>query len=519
MAMEKIKSFWANLPQDKQRLISVAGVVVIAGLVGSIIIQSRAAVSSVVIEAESGVLSGNASEVDGTGASGQAAVRFAGGGNPNPNPPNPNPTGGCTATPTSGTSVSAGSLSDAVSGASGGQTFLVTGSGSLSVSGKNFTSPVVIKAASRLGATLTNVQITNSSNITLEGFKFGPNTQSTLVKIASSNNIKILRNSFDHKDVTVNQSTIVTAGTSSKIEIGCNEFKDKNRGDNGGTKITGSYIKTQYDGGDAMTKEMHIHHNHFKNINYFMTGGVPAGDSDREAIAMGIADSQSIVTNNLVEYNLFEDCDGENEIITVKTSKNIFRNNTFKNSYGSLSIRFGADTIVEGNYFYGTGAGASPTDPNYQTGGIRTYGTKHILKNNFMKDLTGDSWRLPILVDSGDTSNSTGGDGHQTSTNLQVTGNTILNSNGGIHIGSANYGNKPSGNTVSGNTVSSSKGILFNDVATGGTWSGNKAHATGAATAVGGTAKSAAEVQLLSSAPSVSEPAPLAAANVGPNAP
>ena len=49
-----------------------------------------------------------------------------------------------------------------------------------------------------------------------------------------------------------------------------------------------------------MSKNVHIHHNHFDNIAPFLVNGVPAGDSDREAIAMGIADSQDVVTNNLI---------------------------------------------------------------------------------------------------------------------------------------------------------------------------------------------------------------------------
>lgn len=458
--------------------------------------------------------------------------------NPNPGPgptPNPNPGGpacgsGGTGTVGSTTFGSARTFSVAgdeqfrttMAAAQPGDVIELTGDykSELTIAGRHFSgAPVVVRAAS--GANIRSLSISDSSNVEVMGMKYGPSNESTLLKIANATGVKVLRNTFDHKDITVNQSSIVITGASKDITIACNEFRDKNKDDNNGTKITGSYIKFQYDGGEAIAKNVHIYKNYFRNITPFVAPGqtVPAGDSDREAIAMGIADSQSIVTNNIVEYNLFEDTDGENEIITVKTSKNTFRYNTFKNSMGSLSIRFGADSIVENNYFYGSGASASHTDPNYQTGGIRTYGTRHILRNNFMKDLTGDTWRLPILVDSGDTSNSTGGDGHQTSTNLQVTGNTIVNSNGGVHIGSTNYGNKPSGNSVTNNTVSASKGILFNDMATGGTWTGNKAYATGGATAVGGTAKSSAQVQLLTAAPSITEPSPLTPSNVGINAP
>ncbi len=442
-------------------------------------------------------------------------------------PTPPPPAGGglaCGSASAGGATVpvsSTGQFSSALASAKAGDTIVVTGSypGSISISGKTYSgAPLTIKAATRLGTTLNSIQITDSNNIVIEGFRFGPNTASTLVKIANSTNVKILRNSFDHKDITAGQSTIVTSGASQAIEIGCNEFLNKNISQIGTAKITGSYIKTQFDPPN-MTKNLHVYKNYFKGITPFLVNGVPAGDSDREAIAMGIAGSQSIITNNIVESNLFEECDGENEIITVKTSNNIFRGNTFKNSMGSLSFRLGNNSEAYDNYFYGVGASAVPADSNYQTGGIRIYGTGHTLLNNVMKDLTGISYRLPILLDSGDTSNSVGGDSHQVATNNRVTGNTILNSAGGIHIGSGNYGIKPSGNTVTGNTASGSIGILFNDLGATNTWTGNKAYATGSAAATGGVTRATPEVQILTAAPSVTLPTPLTSSDVGPNGP
>ena len=303
------------------------------------------------------------------------------------------------------------------------------------------------------------------------------------------------------------------------IEIGYNEFRDKNLSDRG-EKITGSYIKTQYDA-PLMTTDVHIHHNHFDNIAPYLVGGTPAGDSDREVIAMGIADSQDVVTNNIVEYNLFENCDGENEIVTVKTSNNIFRYNTFKNSMGSLSFRLGSNNEAYGNYFYGTGTGESVTDENYQTGGVRVYGEGHKVYNNYMENLTGVSWRRPILIDSGDTSDSTGNDSHETSTNVEVYDNTIVDSfGGGIHIGGDVYSNVPTNITITNNTVVSNEGILFNNVSdrSSNTWSGNVAYASGDAVAVSGGALNATEVQVLNSSPAISAPTQLTTNDVGPMA-
>jgi len=412
------------------------------------------------------------------------------------------------------------SLNDVLAIAVGGDEIIVSGVGEISIKNISFDSPVLIRAETIGGQQLENATISNSNNITLQGFLFGPsNDVSTLVKIVNSTNIRVSRNYFDHLNVTEGQSSLVVTESSQYIEIDYNEFHDKNISVVDGEKNTGSYIKFQYDDGQ-MTKDAHIHHNYFNNITPYLVDGTPAGDSDREAIVMGISSSQDIVTNNIVEYNLFENCDGENEIITVKTSNNTFRYNTFKNSMGSLSFRLGHDNEAYGNYFYGTGAGDAVTDDNYQTGGIRVYGAGHNVYDNYMEGLSGTSWRLPLLVDNGDTSDSSNGDSHQTPTDINITNNTIVDSTGGgIYIGRADsiYKNSPTNITVTGNTVIGSEGTLFNNYSddSSNTWSGNTAYASGAATANGGGVLNSDELAQLSSAPTISAPTPLIPSDVG----
>jgi len=464
---------------------------------------------------------------------------------PTPTPvvtPTPTPTPVVTPTPTEifvPTETyysSADDLSDLLATVSAGSEIIVTGSGEISIKNLNFSSEVLVRAETIGGATLTNATITNSNNISLQGFVFGPNDESTLLKIVNSTNIKVLRNLFDHEDVTESQTSLVMTQASDTIEIAYNEFRNKNLDNRNGTKITGSFIKTQLDeaedGSLLMSKNVHIHHNHFDNIAPFLVNGVPAGDSDREAIAMGIADSQDIVTNNLIEYNLFENCDGENEIVTVKTSNNVFRYNTFKNSMGSLSFRLGSNNEAYGNYFYGEGAGDSVADENFETGGIRIYGAGHTVRDNYMEGLTGTSWRRPILIDSGDTSESTGNDSHETPTNIDIYNNMIIDSvGGGIYIGSDNYKNVPTDITIDGNIVIGNEATLFDNYAdkSSNIWSGNKAYATGSAIAVDGGALSASEVEVLNSALptsvevlnsilSTSKPSFLTESDVGPSA-
>ena len=422
--------------------------------------------------------------------------------------------------------TSADNINDILATAKGGDQIIVTDSGEISIKNMSFDSKILIRAETVGGLKLENATISNSNNIVLQGFLFGPsNDVSTLVKIVNSTNIAVSRNYFDHKDVTEGQSSLVVTESSSNIEIGYNEFHDKNVSIVDGGKNTGSYIKFQYDvnettGEEQMTKNAHIHHNYFNNITPYIAPGdsTPAGDSDREAIVMGISSSQDIVTNHVVEYNLFENCDGENEILTIKTSDNTFRYNTFKNSMGSLSFRLGHSNKAYGNHFYGTGASDSVTDDNYQTGGIRVYGEGHSVYDNYMEGLSGTTWRRPILIDSGDTSDSSNGDSHQTPTNVTIYNNTIVDSvGGGIHIGGDNYKNQPTAITITDNVVIGSEGTLFDNYSgsSTNTWSGNAAYATGSATANGGTALNASELEVLSSSPSISAPSPLTSSDVG----
>jgi len=408
----------------------------------------------------------------------------------------------------------------------GGDEVIVSGDGEISLKNLCFDAQVLIRAENIGGVTLNSATINNAQHIALQGFTFGPNDNSTLLKIVNSKNIKVLRNTFDHKDITDGQNAIVLTESSEEIAIAYNEFLDKNIvvEDEDGQINSGSYIKFQYDDDTGtMTKSAHIHHNYFNNIvPYVKTGETsPEGDSDREAIVFGDSGSQDVETNHLIEYNLFEDCDGENEIMTVKTSNNEFSHNTFLNSMGSLSFRLGHDNKAENNYFYGTGESTLVTDANYQTGGIRVYGENHTISHNYMQNLSGTSWRSPILIDSGDVSDSSNGNSHEAPTNVIVSDNTLVdNLGGGIYIGRDNYSIVPTTISIIDNVVIGSEATLFDNYADdpSNSWSGNQAYATGSAIANGGASLSSSELEILSSEPNITTPTPLSSSDVGPSA-
>ncbi|MDA7747244.1 polysaccharide lyase family 7 protein [Psychromonas sp.] len=137
-----------------------------------------------------------------------------------------------------------------------------------------------------------------------------------------------------------------------------------------------------------------------------------------------------------------------------------------------------------------------------------------------MEGLSGTSWRLPLLVDNGDTSDSSNGDSHQTPTGITIYNNTIVDSvGGGIYIGreDSSYGNSPTDIAISNNVVIGSQGILFGNDSdkASNSWSGNIAYATGNATANGGGILSDSELEVVSISPNYTKRTQLTTSDVG----
>jgi len=96
----------------------------------------------------------------------------------------------------------------------------------------------------------------------------------------------------------------------------------------------------------------------------------------------------------MVANNLFEECNGEVEVISSKTNFNEFRNNVFYKSEGSLVTRHGNYSMIDGNYFIGD-------SENENIGGIRIINTGHWVVNNYFFNLKGKSFRSPLAVMNG----------------------------------------------------------------------------------------------------------------------
>ena len=127
--------------------------------------------------------------------------------------------------------------------------------------------------------------------------------------------------------------------------------------------------------------------------NHFGPRPVKGGPSG-ETIQLGDSYTSMSPSYTTVANNLFEECNGEVEVISSKTNFNVFKNNVFYKSEGSLVTRHGNYSMIDGNYFIGDGV-----NENY--GGIRIINTGHWVVNNYFYGLKGKSFRSPLAVMNG----------------------------------------------------------------------------------------------------------------------
>ena len=132
--------------------------------------------------------------------------------------------------------------------------------------------------------------------------------------------------------------------------------------------------------------------NHRIDHNYF--GPRPIlGSNGGETLRIGTSHYSRTDSNTIVENNYFDRCDGELEIISNKSGRNTFRNNTFFESRGTLTMRHGNNNLVEGNVFFGNGAD--------HTGGIRVINAGQTIRNNYMEGLKGTRFGGALVVMNG----------------------------------------------------------------------------------------------------------------------
>lgn len=198
--------------------------------------------------------------------------------------------------------------------------------------------------------------------------------------------------------------------------------------------------------------------------NYFTRPELSTGNNEAETIRIGDSQRSLVNSNTIVEYNYFEECDGEIESISNKSCYNVYRHNTFFNNHSILTLRHGHFCTVENNFFFGNEVSGS--------GGVRIIGFGHKVVGNYMQDLrSSGNLRAPIVIMGGlqsvginDATNR-----YVASEDNIVAFNTIVNCDGNaIYVGSDKTKSEddevykaPSNNTIENNIIYGSSGSVL----------------------------------------------------------
>lgn len=154
-----------------------------------------------------------------------------------------------------------------------------------------------------------------------------------------------------------------------------------------GKSNRGPTVRVELEGNESINNYHKINNNHFGPRP-------PKGGPSAETIQIGNSGTSMSPSYTQVFNNLFDQCNGEVEVISSKTNFNEFRNNVFYKSEGSLVTRHGNYCTVDGNYFIG-----DEESPNM--GGVRLIGTGHWVTNNYFYNLRGAIFRGPLAVMNG----------------------------------------------------------------------------------------------------------------------
>jgi poly(beta-D-mannuronate) lyase len=325
---------------------------------------------------------------------------------PTPTPtatPTSPPTGGCARTVNVSTSSQ---LSSAASGAQPGDC-IVAADGSYSAftvtADGTSSSPIVIRAANRGGATISSgiTRLNGANWVTIDGFRITSGggsttldgeTRSVIVSLAGSNNCRITRCNFKPSGHGNGTGYVMLNGNSNNNRVDHNDF-GPNTVDGvhyvwptGSRQNRPTLSRAQWANGEGpfnpnMARDTRVDHNYFHDM----------ASGTAECIVLGglgmTADYETLRT--VVEYNLFTNCDGDPEIVSIKSSGNIVRFNTLRTSAGGFVSRAGNANQIYGNFVFGGGKGGSH--------GVRLHEMDHTVYNNYIEN-TGD---YPINIASG----------------------------------------------------------------------------------------------------------------------
>jgi poly(beta-D-mannuronate) lyase len=214
--------------------------------------------------------------------------------------------------------------------------------------------PITITAESIGGAEIKGMGGVNikspAAYIIIRGFKFANASGKNEIG-AGSSFCQWTRNIFETVGVG-NYLSIV--GNDHQVDY--NTFQNKN--------ALGKFIGVRGTG-KQIAERLWIHHNYFHNFSQQTGNGA-------EAVQFGLSGFSLSNSNSIFEYNLFENCEGENELLSVKSSAVTIRFNTVRDCKAQMTLRHGNFNKIYGNYFI-------------NTPGLRIFGDDHLIYSNYFE--------------------------------------------------------------------------------------------------------------------------------------
>lgn len=247
--------------------------------------------------------------------------------------------------------------------------------------------PIVLRAEHRGGATIGGAAgfvIKDCEHLVLEGFVFTHDADQQAVQLVNCRHVRVTRNVFRLSERAKPRHwehwVTVDGARSGHNRVDHNRFERKvNRG-------SPLFIRGD-DTALVCSQHDRVDRNHFRDVVF------AKGENGHETIRTGGNDlgASGRSSFTIIEENLLERCSGEDEIMSLKSSDNIVRNNTLLNCRGAICLRLGNRSVVSGNLIT-----ATESEPG--RGGVKLYSFEHRVFNNHFLGLTGRRHEAPLAL-------------------------------------------------------------------------------------------------------------------------
>ncbi len=289
--------------------------------------------------------------------------------------------------------------------------------------------PIVISAETIGGAEIRGaasfVVSAPAAFVIIRGFRLTHAIGTAQVQ-AGTSHCRITRNVFQ---LTGDGIYLLVSGDD--CEVDHNTFQNKS--------TVGQMFSIRGPGSSGMAQRTWVHHNLFQNFS-------SVGGNGGETLQIGLSGRSLTDAHTLVENNLFVNCNGENEMISNKSSANTYRYNTLRDSAsGELTLRHGNHCVVYSNFFI-------------NTAGLRFFGDDHQVYSNYFEDCDPG-----IQIGNGDGEVADGAPltSHDRPDRVRVSFNTLINNNQSAIMSGRTNGLGATDLVFSNNIIQTDSGVIL----------------------------------------------------------